>query len=72
MSDVTSSGAILSDSRHVYQELLFQPNPDYEDVFLYVPARTTIDQIVIDAVSLPEPGMASLLALSGLILLRRR
>ena len=54
-----------------YEDWRIVPNPDWEWVILDVPPYAVIDQVVIDTISIPEPGTLSLLSLCGLALLRR-
>jgi len=50
-----------------------EPNPDHEQIVLVSDAMwgSIIDQIVVDTICIPEPATISLLAISGLIILRR-
>ena len=57
---------------HETQMWGFYPNPDYETINLYVPGHLTLDQVVVDTISMPEPTSAAAIALGGLALLRRR
>jgi hypothetical protein len=48
-------------SLYFYQDWTLQPNPDWEQVVLFVPAGTFIDQVVIDSIStVPEPSALAL------------
>ena len=49
-----------------------EPNPEYEDIVIDFPYGASIDQIVVDSICTPEPATMSLLAVGGLVLLRRR
>jgi len=49
-----------------------EPNPDWEQIVLTIAPDTQIEQIVTDAISIPEPTSLALLSLSGLLLARRR
>jgi len=49
-----------------------EPNPDWEQIQIDVPGGTSIDQIDIHSVSLPEPTSLALMGAAGLILLPRR
>lgn len=64
-------GAVNVDPNHVYWDLTIQPNPDWEQIVVNVPDGTTIDQIVVDTISIPEPTSLGLLSLGGLLALRR-
>lgn len=48
------------------------PNPDWENIVIHVPVQTTIDQVIVDTISIPEPGAAVPLAVGALMLARRR
>ncbi len=47
------------------------PNPNWENIVLHVPQGTSIDEVVIDTISIPEPA-AGLLFLAALPLFIRR
>ncbi len=63
-----------SESNYFYEDWIIWPNPDWEQVQVFVPMGTTIDQIVIDTVSVPEPSTFVLLCIGafGLLLNVRR
>ena len=48
------------------------PNPDWELIWIDVPDNVTIDQIIIDTQSIPEPATVALLGLGTLFLIRIR
>ena len=48
------------------------PNPDWETIIIEVPITMTVDQIVVDTISVPEPATLLLLSLGGLLLRRRK
>lgn len=56
--------------------ITIEPNPDFEEIDFWPLDGSTydmyIDQIVVDTICIPEPGALSLLALGGLVFLRRR
>jgi len=54
------------------QDWRLEPNPDHEQIILNIAPDTEIQQIVADAISIPEPTSLALLGLSGLLLARRR
>lgn len=56
--------------QYFYQDWILRPNPNWEQVVLFVPPQTFIDQVVIDSISTPEPGTALLAALAALPVIR--
>jgi len=54
------------------QDWRLEPNPDWEQIGLNVAPDTEIQQIVADAISMPESTSLALLGLGGLVLARRR
>ena len=53
--------------------ITLQPNPPFETIFVPFPASANIGEVDVAAICyVPEPATLSLLALSGLALLRRR
>ncbi|MFG0244264.1 MAG: MYXO-CTERM sorting domain-containing protein [Phycisphaerales bacterium JB054] len=65
-------GGAFVDDEHFYEDWSIAPNPWWEFIEVIVPFGTVLDEVVIDTVSLPTPGTASLAALAGLVALRRR
>jgi len=62
---------------YFYEDWKLFPNPDFEYVEIHVPVESTLVQVVIDSVSIPEPGTLSLLAaglfaLGGYVRRKRR
>lgn len=60
---------------YFYDDWTIQPNPDWEQVVVFMSEGTFVDQVVIDSISfVPEPSSAVLVALglSGLLLARGR
>jgi len=49
-----------------------QPNPAWEQLFVIVQPGTTINEVVLDTISAPEPATLSLFALAGVGLVARR
>jgi hypothetical protein len=39
-----------------WEEWVINPNPDRESIFLWIPARSVLDQVVVDTISIPEPS----------------
>lgn len=60
------------DSNHVWQDWIIIPNPAWELAAIYVPPGTIVDEIIIDAISIPTPGALVVLALASLVPARRR
>ena len=60
------------DENHVVESWVIEPNPDWEWIWIDIPAGTWVDQLLIDTISIPEPATLSLLALGGLLVTRRR
>ncbi len=69
---IVPTGTTLHSPGHILFEYSLFPNPDIETFALEVPAGGSVDQVVVDTISIPEPATMSLLGLSGLALLRRR
>ncbi len=70
-------GTVGTSSSYFYQDWTLRPNPDWEQVVLFVPNGTFIDQVVIDTIStVPEPSMIVLTAVGllalGTVVSRRR
>jgi hypothetical protein len=57
---------------HTYFDIEFPCNPDWESIEVHVPCGTTLDEVYIDTVSIPEPTTLMLLALGAAAALRRR
>lgn len=59
---------------HRYSDITMQPNPDWETIEIFVPQGTSIDEIVIDTVSIPEPSVIVMIFMmgGGLIFIRRK
>lgn len=47
-------------------------NPPEEWIHIDFPYSTIIDEIVVDTICIPEPGLTAMLGLGGMLLLRRR
>lgn len=47
-----------------------EPNPSYEIVRIH--GKVLVDEVVVDTICAPEPGSMALLAIGGLITMRRR
>ena len=48
------------------------PNPDWETINIWVTTTMSVDQIVVDTISVPEPAALLLLGLGGLLLRHRK
>ncbi|MDP6545503.1 MAG: PEP-CTERM sorting domain-containing protein [Phycisphaerae bacterium] len=70
--DIVPTGITPFSLNHILFEYELFPNPDFELFVLEVPPGGSIDQVVVDTISIPEPATLSLLALGGLAALRRR
>lgn len=60
---------------YFYDDWTCRPNPDWEQVVIYMSEGTFVDQVVIDTVSyVPEPSSVALglCGLAGLVVIRRR
>lgn len=62
------------EGNYFYEDWIIMPNPDWEQIQVFVPMGTSVDQIVIDTVSLPEPSTLVLMCIGafGLLLNIRR
>jgi hypothetical protein len=49
-----------------------EPNPDWEIIRIFLPDAAYVDQVVIDTISFPAPGVIGLMAIAGAASLRRR
>jgi len=67
----TFAGHVTVDATHFYEDWVIHPNPEWEQLAIFAPYGTTIDQIVVDTIS-PEPTSLALLAFGGLALLCHR
>ncbi len=56
---------------YVYEDWVAFPNPDWEIIKVIVPQGVVLQQTYINTIS-PEPASLSLLAIGGLVALRRR
>ncbi|GAB4519507.1 MAG: hypothetical protein Tsb0013_23340 [Phycisphaerales bacterium] len=65
-------GGKLVDDMRFFEDWIIVPNPWWELVEVAVPFGTTLDQVVIDTVSIPSPGAFALLGVAGVVGLRRR
>ncbi|KKM01895.1 hypothetical protein LCGC14_1789840 [marine sediment metagenome] len=65
-------GTTAFSATHVLFEYEFHPNPDFELLTLEIPAGSSIDQVVVDTISMPEPATLALLAIGVLAALRPR
>ena len=70
----TGGGAIgglpLGTNGYFY-DFFIQPNPDWEQILFTLPDGSTLSQLDINTMSIPEPASLALLAGAGLVLLRR-
>ncbi len=55
------------DSRHAYVDFTMIPNPWWEHIDVFVPFGTTLDEVVIDTISIPGPGALAILSVAGLM-----
>ena len=62
------------DSTHLYSDIAMQPNPDWEQIEVFVPMGTVVDEIVVDSISIPEPSVIVMVLMSGggLFFVRRK
>lgn len=67
----TLVGHVDFDANHFYEDWSIYPNPDWEQIVMYVPFGTVLDEVYLDTVSLPAPGVWALLSLAGVLSLRR-
>lgn len=55
------------DPNHLYSDIYMQPNPDWEQIEVFVPQGTVIDEIVVDTISIPEPSTLAFMGVAGAI-----
>ena len=61
------------DGGYQFFDIEYQPNPDFENIQIYLPPDASLVQVVVDTVStVPEPATMALLALGGLLLRKRK
>jgi hypothetical protein len=60
------------DANHVYWDMIILPNPDWEQIEFFLPMGTSVDQLIIESVSVPEPVTLGLMAFGAVALLKRR
>ena len=48
------------------------PNPEREEITIELPYCTYIDEIIVDSICIPEPGMFALLGSAAIFLVRKR
>lgn len=63
---------VIVDSTHLYEDWYIMPNPNWEQIAIAVPVGGSIDEIVVDTISMPEPATLSILALGALAAVVRR
>ena len=63
---------MFDDGRNYYEDWTFAPNPDWEQMQVFVSFGTTIDQVDFDSISIPEPASACLFGLAGWFAVIRR
>ncbi len=63
---------MMVDANHFYQDFIIMPNPDWEQIEFFLPMGTSVDQLIIESVSVPEPATMSLIALGAIAILKRR
>ena len=56
--DVASSNQLPAGMSYFYEDWLLLPNPDWEQVVLFLRAGTVIDQVVIDTISGPDAALS--------------
>jgi len=69
---IVPTGTTAFSTTHLLFEYELYPNPDFELFHLDIPPGASIDQVVVDTISIPEPATLGVLAVGGLIALRRR
>jgi hypothetical protein len=55
-----------NNANYFYEDWMIFPNPFWEQVVIQVPFGTMIDQVVIDSISMPEPGSFAITVMGGL------
>ncbi len=65
-------GSAVVDGNHYYEDWVIHPNPWWEVLVLQVPQGTSIDEVIIDTISIPSPGGAILGVLGAAMMFRRR
>jgi len=57
---------------HVAEHWSMEPNPDFENIVVFVPNGIHLNEVVIDTVSTPEPATLSLLIVGAAVMFRYR
>jgi len=69
---IAHTGTTSFSPNHLLFEYEMHPNPFFETFELEIPAGGSVDQVVVDTISIPEPATMTLLAIGGLATLKRR
>ncbi|MDP6044373.1 MAG: PEP-CTERM sorting domain-containing protein [Phycisphaerae bacterium] len=69
---ITPTGTTNFSTTQILFEYEMNPNPFFEIFIMETPPGSSINQVVVDTISTPEPATLSLLGLGGLAVLRRR
>lgn len=61
------------DGGYQYFDIVFKPNPDFEQIHVHLAPDALLVQVVVDSIStVPEPATLGLFSVGGLMLSRRR
>ncbi len=68
---VTTPENVDLDTFFFFMDWEIRPNPDFETFEVQVPSGVSLDQVVFDSISIPEPASLALIGLGTLVGLRR-